>query len=83
MQNFHRPGGNRDSTLGRHKQNFVHARTQEKGAATPQDTEANLPVSVWGSPAEVWVLSGLPWGRQQSWEVPFGKPSWRSPVDLP
>ena len=32
-----------------------------------------LPVSVWGSPVEVWINSGLPWGQghwqQQSWEV--------------
>ena len=33
-------------TLGRHKQNSVHNRTQEKGAVTPQETGPNLPVSV-------------------------------------
>jgi len=32
--------------LGGHKQNPVHTRTQGKGAATPQETEAELPVSV-------------------------------------
>ena len=36
--------------------NFVHIRTQEKGAVTPQETE---PVSVQQSPAEAWVNSGL------------------------
>ena len=30
-------------------------RTQEKGAVTPQETEPDLPVSVWESPAEAWV----------------------------
>ena len=33
-------------TLGGHKQNFVHIRTQEKGAVTPQVTEPDFPVSV-------------------------------------
>ena len=28
---------------------------------TPQETELDLPVSVWESPLEVWVNSGLPW----------------------
>ena len=32
-------------TLGGHKQNLVHARTQEKGAMTPQETDPDLPVS--------------------------------------
>ena len=51
----------------------MHARTQGKGTVTPQETEADLPVSVWGSPAEAWVSSGLPWGQghcqQSSWEM--------------
>ena len=50
-------------TLGGHKQNPVHTRTQEKGAVTPQETEPDLPVSVWESLAEVWVDSGLSWGQ--------------------
>ena len=50
-------------TLGGHKQNLVHTRTQEKGAVTPQETEPDIPVSVQGSPAEAWVDSGLPWGQ--------------------
>ena len=49
-------------TLGGHKQNLVHTRTQEKGTVTPQKTEPYLPVSVQESPAEAWVDSGLPWG---------------------
>ena len=50
-------------TLGEHKQNLVHPRTQEKGAVTPQETEPDLLVSVQESPVEVWVDSGLPWGQ--------------------
>ena len=41
------------------KQNLVCTRTQEKGAATPQETDPDLPVSVQKSPAEAWVGSGL------------------------
>ena len=33
--------------------------TRKKGAVTPQETEPDLPVSVWESPAEMWVHSGL------------------------
>ena len=41
-------------TLGGHKQNFVHTRTQEKEAVTPQETdpeepEITLPTSVGSS----------------------------------
>ena len=46
-------------TLGGHKQNLVCARTQEKGAATPQDTDPDLPVSVQESPVEAWVGGAL------------------------
>ena len=42
-------------TLGGHKQNLVHTRTQEKGAVTPQETEPHLPVIVWESLGEAWV----------------------------
>ena len=50
-------------TCGGHKQNLVQTRTQEKGAVTPEETEPDLTVSVWESPVEVWVNSGLPWGQ--------------------
>ena len=50
-------------TLGGHKQNLVHTRTQEKGTVTPQKTEPYLPVSVQESPAEAWVDRGLPWAQ--------------------
>ena len=33
-------------TLGGHKQNLVHIRTQEKGTVSPQGTQSDLPVSV-------------------------------------
>ena len=51
-------------TLGGHKQNLVHTKTQEKGEVSPQETEPDLPVSVQKSPAEVWVNSGLRWGQE-------------------
>ena len=34
-------------------------RTQEKEAATPQETELDLPMSVQASPVEAWVGGGL------------------------
>jgi len=43
-------------TLGGHKQNLVHTKTQEKGAATPQETDPDLP--------ECPVISGRGMGRQ-------------------
>ena len=39
-------------TLGEHKQNLVHNRTQEKGAVTSQETEPDMPVGVQESLAE-------------------------------
>ena len=45
--------------LGGHKQNLLSTRTQKKGAATPQEADPDLPVSVQESAAEVWVRSGL------------------------
>ena len=42
-QNLYRTG---EKTLGEHKQNLVHTRTQEKGAVTPQETDPDLPMSV-------------------------------------
>ena len=52
-------------TLGGHKQNLGHTRTQENGAVTPQETDPDLPTSVQESPAEAWVSSGLlqGWGH--------------------
>ena len=48
-----------EQTLGGHKQNLVHTRTQEKGAVTPQETGPDLPVSVQESPVKAWA-SGAP-----------------------
>ena len=50
-------------TLGEHTQNLVLTSTQEKGAVTPLETEPGLPVSVWETPAVVWVDSGLLQGQ--------------------
>ena len=50
--------GQGEQTLGGHKQNLVHTRTQEK-EVTPQETETDLPVSVQASPVEAWVEGGL------------------------
>ena len=50
-------------TLGGHKQNLVHTRTQKKGAVTPHETEPDLLVSVQESLAEMWVNSGLLWDQ--------------------
>ena len=49
-------------TLGGHKQNFVHTRSQEKGAVFPQEIQPDLLVSVQKFLAEAWVDSGLLWG---------------------
>ena len=45
--------------LGRHKQNLVYTRTQEKGAVTLEETDPDLPVIVQESLVEAWVGSGL------------------------
>ena len=37
----------------------VAARTQEKGAMTPQETDPDMPMSGQKSPAEAWVSGGL------------------------
>ena len=50
-------------TLGGHKQNFVHTKSQEKGPVFPQETEVDLPVSVQESLVEA---SGLTTGREHS-----------------
>ena len=52
----------------------------------PTETEPDLSLSVWVSPAEVWVSSGLPQGQrllvQHTWV--WHKPFWRrSPLTTP
>ena len=59
---FHGTGGNRDFTLGGHKQNIAWTRTQGKGAVTPQETEPDLGSVGW-SPAEMWAHRDLPQGQ--------------------
>ena len=44
-------------TLGGHRQNLMHTKTQEKGAVTPQKAETDFPASVQESPVEAWVHS--------------------------
>ena len=39
--------------------NLVHNRTQEKGAVTPQETDADLPMRVQKSVAEACISGGL------------------------
>ena len=53
-------------TLGGHKQNLVHIRTQKKRAVTPQETDPDWPGSAQESPVEVWVSGGLfqGWGTE-------------------
>ena len=41
----------------------VCTRTRGKETLTPQETEPGLPMSVGGSPTEVWVGSGPPKGQ--------------------
>ena len=41
-----------DFSLGEHKQNFAHTKTEGKGAVTPQDTEPKSPARVGGLPVE-------------------------------
>ena len=50
-------------TLGGHKQNLVCTRTQEKGVATPQETDPDFPVGVQESLAEARVNGDLLQGR--------------------
>ena len=54
-------------TLGRHKQNLVCTRTQEKGVVIPQETDPNLPMSFQESLVEAWVSSGLLQGLGLKW----------------
>ena len=50
-------------TLEGHKQNFVHTRTQEKGAVTLLETDPDMPVSLQEAPVEAWITSGLLQGQ--------------------
>ena len=69
-------------TLGGHKQYYVCTRTLGTGAVTLQETESDLPMSVWGSPGR----QGQQWpaaGKGALAETVLGgqvwhKSSWRS-----
>ena len=50
-------------TLGRHKENLLCTRSQEKGAVSPLETEPDLPMSAQESLVEVGVDSGLLQGQ--------------------
>ena len=65
LQSFHRTGETEKQTLGGHKQNLVHTRSQEKEAVTPQKTDPDLPMSIQETLVEVWVGGGLlqGWGH--------------------
>ena len=41
-----------------------------EGGRSPEETEPDLTVSVWESPVEVWVNSGLPWGPGTDYNSP-------------
>ena len=60
--------------------------TKPGAPGDPTEAEPDLPLSVWVSPAEIWVSSALPQGQelwvQHTWE--WNKPSWRrSPLTPP
>ena len=57
---LHRTRGNKDSSLGGHKQNLD--KTQREGAMSPQETDPKLSASVGGSLVEVWVGRASPQG---------------------
>ena len=65
------PAGLGKQTLGGHKQNLVHTRTQERGSVTPQETEPGLPVSVQESLVELWINSAV---RDTEYNTPGIKP---------
>ena len=79
-----RTRGNRDSSLGGHKQNSVHTKTQRRGAVTPQETEPKIPASVGGPPLEALVGRDSPQGWTGELEgPPCNKSSGSLPLTLP
>ena len=64
LQNSHRTGeietlGGQKKKKSERKEESVCSRTEEKGAGTQQETESDSSVSVWETPAEACVDSGL------------------------
>ena len=67
--------GNRDSSLGGHKPNHVHTKTQRKRAATPRETEPKPPAGVWfswGGVGRQGPRTGAGHWKQQAGKVPLG-----------
>ena len=71
IKGFPEGWGNRDSSLGGHKQHFACIQTQMRKAVTPQETEPILPASVGGPPVKMWVSRRSIQG-QGHWKVPLG-----------
>ena len=69
VQELHRTGGNRDSTLGGCTQGFTCTGTQGK-AVTPQEPGPGLPASPGCSPGEMGVNCGSLWGQGHWWWRP-------------
>ena len=46
-----------------HKQSLLHTRTQEKGAATPQEMDPHLAVNVQESLEKAWAMQQVAYGR--------------------
>ena len=63
-------GLGKTKTLGGHRQSLCTQDPEERSSGPTRDW-ADLPVSVWGSPAggPLWPTSGLEHWQQQSWEV--------------
>ena len=65
LQNSHRTGeietlgGQKKKKKRERKEESVCSRTEEKGPGTQQETESDSSVSVWETPAEACVDSGL------------------------
>ena len=87
LHDFHRTGGNRDTSLGGHKINLRSTKTQRKGAVTPQEGRTKTTCwcwrASWGGVGWQGSTRGQgPW-QQQPARPPRYKPSWRSPLTLP
>ena len=80
VQELHRTGGDRDSTLRGCTRDFTCIGTQHKAVA-PQKPGLHLPVGAGGSPGVVGVNCGSLWG-QEHWEW-RPRESWLTNVSSP
>ena len=55
-------GLGKTETPGGHQHTLCTQHPEQRSSGPTRDW-ADLPVRVWGSPADVWVHSGPPWGR--------------------